>query len=261
MPSVWAPPRASPMRNEHQLKRLGGPDYAESSRRRDVVVWKSFWAALIDHSMPRSRGKSNTFGNAQSKCGTCNQEKGAKTRRSICAPRNDDAGRHASRLASRRSLVKVTLRLDKSGWHGHATESLWAEPAGIGQCRLKNLPFYAYGASYDDLVRTVQDGDQQMVSGVVEHAGHSTYRVFVSNTDALKDFAEYWIPLEQLGCTLERATARLFAVDVPPTADIHSTYDAMAKGHSAAVWDFEEAHLAHPFVLNGHRAVSGRGDR
>jgi hypothetical protein len=142
-------------------------------------------------------------------------------------------------------LVKVTFRLDKSDWHDHPTETLWAELAGAGRFRLRNVPFYAYGASYDDLVLAVEDGDERIVQGVVEHAGHSTYRIFVSNTEVLQKFAEYWSPLEELGCTLERATERLFAVDVPPTTDIYSTYDALERGSSAGVWDFEEAHVGH----------------
>ncbi len=63
-------------------------------------------------------------------------------------------------------------------------------------------------------------------------------------------FAQSWAPLEALGCTLERATGRLFAVDVPPAADIHEVYDGLAKGAAAGVWDFEEAHVGH--VLKAH---------
>jgi 5-methylcytosine-specific restriction endonuclease McrA len=33
----------------------------------------------IDHAIPRSRGGSNTLGNAQNTCRTCNLDKGART--------------------------------------------------------------------------------------------------------------------------------------------------------------------------------------
>lgn len=53
-------------------------------------------------------------------------------------------------------------------------------------------------------------GNQNVMRAVVERGGHSTYRIFVSNSAPLKRFPEFWLPLEGLGCTVERATERLF---------------------------------------------------
>lgn len=149
-------------------------------------------------------------------------------------------------------LTKVTFRLERSDWHDHATESLWAEPAGRDRYRLRNVPFYAYGASYDDVVEARADDDRLMVEEVAQHSGHSTYRLFVTNTKALALFADYWRSLDRLGCTLERATERLFAMDVPPTADIYAVYDALSRGEAAGVWDFEEAHVGHALKEQPH---------
>jgi hypothetical protein len=55
----------------------------------------------------------------------------------------------------------------------------------------------------------------------------------------------YWQRLEELGCTYERGTARLFAVDVPSTADIHKAYELLDAGEKAGVWGFQEAHCGH----------------
>jgi hypothetical protein len=142
-------------------------------------------------------------------------------------------------------LAKVTFALEKADWHDHARETLWAEPLGGDRFQLRNVPFYAYGVSYGDTVLAPPTGEGRIVQGVPERGGHSTYRIFVSNTEALKQFPEYWAPLEALGCTLERATERLFAVDVPPEVDIYRTYDALKKGEAAGVWDFEEAYVGH----------------
>ena len=155
------------------------------------------------------------------------------------------------RRAGDGDLVKVCFKLDKADWHNHVTESLWAEPVDSKRYRLKNVPFYAYGVSYDDTVIVADTETERVVQAVSGRSGHSTYRIFVSNTETLQRFAEYWAPLEQLGCTFERATERLFAVDVPPEADIHKAYRALTKGETAGVWDFEEAHVGH--VLKGDR--------
>ena len=149
-------------------------------------------------------------------------------------------------------LTKVTFVLEKADWHDHARETLWAEPVGGHMFRLRNVPFYAYGVSYDDTVLAPETDEGHVVQGVSERGGHSTYRIFVSNTEILEGFPESWTPLEALGCTLERATARLFAVDVPPEADIHEIYDGLKKGETAGVWDFEEAHVGHVLKAQRH---------
>lgn len=88
-------------------------------------------------------------------------------------------------------------------------------------------------------------GNQNVMRALVERGGHSTYRIFVSNSAPLKRFPEFWLPLEGLGCTVERATERLFGVDVPPEADIYKVYDLLQAGEAASVWGFQEAHVGH----------------
>jgi hypothetical protein len=149
-------------------------------------------------------------------------------------------------------LEKVTVQLKKADWHDHATETMWARPIGKDRFQLQNVPFYAYGVSYDDVVEAVNTGDQNLVRSVVKRGGHSTYRIFVTNDSALKRFQEFWAPIERCGCTVERATERLFGVDVPPEADIHQVYDLLQAGENASVWDFEEAHVGHPLRKTSH---------
>jgi hypothetical protein len=141
--------------------------------------------------------------------------------------------------------VKVTFLLEKADWHDHATETMWAEPMGDRRFSLRNVPFYAYGASYGDVVTAFADEGRMTVREVVQRGGHSTYRLFVTNTEQLQRFGELWQPLERLGCTVERATERLLAMDVPPSVDIYAAYDALSLGEAEGVWDFEEAHVGH----------------
>lgn len=58
-------------------------------------------------------------------------------------------------------------------------------------------------------------------------------------------FRNYADGLFELNCTLERATARLAALDVPPEANIHEVYRLLEAGESARVWDFQKGHCGH----------------
>lgn len=68
-----------------------------------------------------------------------------------------------------------------------------------------------------------------------------------SNGGALSDaWLAYWLPLENAGCTYERATGRLLAIDVPPLTEIHLAYGLLEAGEQAGVWSFQEGHCGHP---------------
>ena len=124
----------------------------------------------------------------------------------------------------------MTVQLDTTDWHDHANETLWARALGGERYTIQNVPFYAKGISYEDVVEAPTVGNQKLVRAVVQRGGHSTYRIFVTKDEPLMRFREFWIPLEDLGCTVERATERLFGVDVPPDADIYKVYDLLQAG-------------------------------
>lgn len=143
-------------------------------------------------------------------------------------------------------LVKVFVELEHSVFQGYKTESVWAEPLGGDLYRLRNVPFYAMGVSNEDVVRaSLRDGDL-FFKAVGRRGGHSTYRFFTMDGIADEQWLPYWQPLEDLGCTFERGTGRLFAVDVPPEVNIYKAYESLDAGEKAGVWGFQEAHCGHP---------------
>ncbi|HEU4434839.1 MAG TPA: DUF4265 domain-containing protein [Pyrinomonadaceae bacterium] len=142
-------------------------------------------------------------------------------------------------------LVKVTFELDQSDWHDHATETMWAVVVAERTYVLRNVPFYVYGVSYADLVVAEQTGGENLFRRVYQRGGHSTYRIFLVDEEAEQEFESAWQPLASLGCTYERATDYLVAVDVPPESDIYGVYSALEKGLEAGAWDFEEGHCGH----------------
>jgi hypothetical protein len=116
---------------------------------------------------------------------------------------------------------------------------------GDGLFRLRNVPFLVYGFRVEDIVSAVPKDGFLIVKAAANHRGHSTYRVFLPEGQEGRDFSEEFRPLAQLGCTYERANARLIGIDVPPVADIHAVYAALEEGERNRYWKFEEGHCGH----------------
>src|SRR5215471_4834417 len=141
----------------------------------------------------------------------------------------------------KRKMVKIRFELEPGAWHGSGTETLWATPVGPNQYRLENVPFFAFGVSWEDVVLAKQDGPHRVFVEVLLRGGHSTYRLLPVGTWT-ESFERYWAPLAAAGCAYEGGPARLRAVDVPPQADLHEVYKALRAGEATGVWDFEEGH-------------------
>jgi len=121
-------------------------------------------------------------------------------------------------------LVKVLFDLGSDAWHGNATKTVWAENVTPDRFRLRNVPFYAFGVSNEDVVLAHKDGHVFVFDGVSIQAGHSTYRIILNATTQRNDFDRAWLPLEELGCNYEEGPGTLKAVDVPASVDIAQVY-------------------------------------
>lgn len=140
-------------------------------------------------------------------------------------------------------LIKIVFDLEPDVWHGSATETMWAEPVGRTQFRLKNSPFFVFDISAEDIVSAAALGDLWRYKAVTHRGGHSTYRIFAFK-DAGGRFDDHWKSLSELGCSYEEGP--VLAVDVPPRADIYKVYSLLEAGEQANVWEFEEGHCGHP---------------
>jgi hypothetical protein len=149
-----------------------------------------------------------------------------------------------------KSLVKLRFQLDASDWHGHGSETLWAEPIAETECdilRVANSPYFTTGISYCDVVRAKAAGNGLLFDflDVVERGGHSTYMILAIPEDVR--LVSYWTPLQDKGCSYESMKINLsvgrrllYSVDVPPSANIHEVYGLLEEGASAGVWKFQE---------------------
>ena len=143
--------------------------------------------------------------------------------------------------------VKVAFRVN--GGADLLMESLYALPVGVDMFCLDNSPFYAYGVSFADIVYApISDGTATFLK-VVEHRGHSTYRVRLPVGQDHKGFLDRWSELAALGCTFEgsgRSARRLYSIDIAPTVDLNSVYKVLSSGEANGWWEFEEAHYCVP---------------
>ena len=146
------------------------------------------------------------------------------------------------KLSAVETLVKVTFEFGKSDWHDHATETMWAAVVADNIYSLRNVPFYVRGVSFADSVIAETIGRKKLYRRVYERGGHSTYRIFLVNENSEHEFESAWQPLGAIGCTYERATDYLVAVDVPPETNIYEAYSIFEQGLEAGAWDFEEGH-------------------
>jgi len=149
------------------------------------------------------------------------------------------------RLKPSEELVKIVFNLPGNSG-AIATESLWAERLSANLYRLRNVPFYLSGVSEQDVVKAEEKGGRLLVTGIVDRGGHSTYRIFLSERTSEEQFLRDWVPLRELGCTYERATQRLVAIDVPPHADVYAVYETLEIGEREHPWEFQEGHCGHP---------------
>jgi hypothetical protein len=146
-----------------------------------------------------------------------------------------------------RDVVKVLFHLESEGGRRPATETLWAERIDQRRFRLRNVPFFVFGVSVEDVVlaQTSEDGVIEF-EAVLIHSGHSTYRIMARAASSPEVLQQKWQGLEQLGCTYEQGPGSLRAVDVPPSADIYEVYKLLEQGEHEGVWEFEEGHCGHP---------------
>ena len=176
----------------------------------------------------------------------------APTTATAATPRNDRFCLTNAYMESNTDLVRISFATNPGGLGGGSPERLWARrlPDEHALFELHNSPFYAKGVSFLDVVEAVEDGQN---AGVLRYSrtrcssGHSTYRLLVAK--ASEGFGKRWESLEELGCTYEFADEGeniLYALDVPPNANIFEVYGILEKGEQDGAWHFDEGHCGHP---------------
>ncbi|MFP2906906.1 DUF4265 domain-containing protein [Pyxidicoccus sp. 3LFB2] len=140
-----------------------------------------------------------------------------------------------------RVKVVVKLEKDEDGFPPADYEGLWARPLGGGEFQIDNVPFFAKGIAYGDVVSALAVNQELQFRQVVRPSGHATLRLIIYDEE---DVASVKALLEQQGCSIERShIPGLISVDVPPAVSLSALKPLLDEGEARERWGYEEACL------------------
>ena len=124
------------------------------------------------------------------------------------------------------------------------SETFWADRVGDSLYRLANVPFWAYGLNYLDVVRATPDSDGILtIHEVTEPSGHRTLRVMFGDDVDADQQSELLGQIHQPGTvTFERADNSLLAINIAPDADYLAVFDQLEAWADSDLLEFETCH-------------------
>lgn len=120
-------------------------------------------------------------------------------------------------------------------------ESFWATNLGNDRYRLENVPFYAYGLNFLDIVRATPDSEETIpeIREVVRRSGRKTIRVMFKEAVDRERQAELLNTLSEFKTSYERADAHLVAIDIKPEGSMQAVFDKLEAYEKDGLLDFE----------------------
>lgn len=138
-------------------------------------------------------------------------------------------------------LTKLVVELPNH-WAEHGTESLWARKVGDDLYVLENVPFFAYGLNYRDVVRadaSFAEGEP-VAREVVRRGGHTTLRVVFRRNDEPRARRRALLSeLCPLKVSFESWDDSFFALDVAPDGDVGAVLAWLERLEKRNVLGFE----------------------
>jgi hypothetical protein len=124
------------------------------------------------------------------------------------------------------NLTKIVFEIPREDSEEVDIETPWAEYLGDGRYRLRNTPYFAYGASFEDIIRCerkYEDDSRPYFVEVLEKSGHRTLRVILDEpVEGSKRSKEILERLARMDCGYDGNGHTYFAVNVQPHCDFES---------------------------------------
>jgi hypothetical protein len=134
-------------------------------------------------------------------------------------------------------------------------ESMWAKPLGNNLCQIDNIPFYAYGINYRDIVKVDSSNETKkpLVLEVVEPSGYNTLRIVFDKKFDKAQQNKLFEALKDYKADVERASEQYVALSVAPNGDYDAVYDKLTKLEQNGLLEFEtcEAKNSNNFDVAG----------
>lgn len=142
--------------------------------------------------------------------------------------------------------VAFDLKTEAPDWPPVAVERLWGETTAVdSELRLLNVPFFARGVAYGDLVRVRPDHERRelVFERLNGESGHSTLRITMLDKHAARQIQAR---LRAAGCSWETAAqfSSLLAVDVPADADYRALREWLVARRSEGAIEFLESAIS-----------------
>lgn len=142
--------------------------------------------------------------------------------------------------------VAFDLKAEAPDWPPVSVERLWGEKTAVEhEMRLLNVPFFARGVAYGDLVhvRPDQNRHELVFERLNGESGHSTLRITLLDKRTRRDIQDR---LREAGCSWETAAqfAELLAVDVPADGDYRALRDWLKARAGEGVLEFQESAIS-----------------
>ncbi len=120
-------------------------------------------------------------------------------------------------------------------------ESFWATALGHDLFRLENVPFYAYGLNFHDVVKATSESEELIpeIRELVELSGHRTFRVFFEKNIDRQKQEEVLNSMEDLTISYERANEIYLSLDMQPNGNYQAVFDRLAGFEKESILEFE----------------------
>ena len=113
---------------------------------------------------------------------------------------------------------------------------------------VRNIPFYAYGLNFLDVVRAVSSSEdlKPEIVELVRPSGHSTFRVIFMDKRSEEQRCELLRQLNSLNAYFEGATPGHYAIDVEPEADYEAVRSQLDAWEAEGILDYETCEARSP---------------
>ncbi|MEU7306200.1 DUF4265 domain-containing protein [Streptomyces sp. NPDC007206] len=142
--------------------------------------------------------------------------------------------------------VAFDLTAERPNWPPVSVERLWGEKTGVKfEIRIVNIPFFARGIAFGDLVRVRPDNERRelVFDEFTRESGHSTVRIITLRQEFK---SELEARLAESGCSWELAPRleNYMAVDIPSTVEYRELREWLISRTSAGEIEIQESAIS-----------------